>query len=298
MSITAPGIYAMPADTYHADPCPTPSLSSTGARTLARATPATYWHERTHQQPKRVFEIGTAGHLMVLEPEQFAERVAIIDADDYRTKAAKEMRDAARAEGLTPLLAHEAEMVQGMRAALWRDPVAGHAFAGGIAEQALFWRDSEFGVWCRTRPDYLPPHRRYLVDYKTSVSADPREFGRRMLDYGYHQQAAWYLDGVAAVTGERPERFAFVVQEKAPPYLCAVCWVDEEAIEIGRELNRYATGIFAWCLRRNEWPGYRDRPEAPARAFTVTLPGWAIREHQMRSEGGAFIPPREEAHAA
>ena len=119
----------------------------------------------------------------------------------------------------------------------------------------MFWRDSEFGVWCRTRPDYLPPHRRYLVDYKTSVSADPREFGRRMLDYGYHQQAAWYLDGVQAVTGDLPERFAFVVQEKTPPYLVSVCWVDADSIEIGRELNRFAIGIFAHCLRSGECRG-------------------------------------------
>lgn len=298
MKITAPGIYTMPADAYHADPCAEPSLSSSGARTLASGPPALYWHERQNPPVKRVFEIGTAGHLMVLEPEHFAARVAVIEADDYRTKAAKEARDEARAAGLTPLLSHEVEMVRAMRAALWTDPVARTAFIGGAAEQALFWRDGEFGVWCRTRPDYLPPHRRYLVDYKTSVSADPRQFGKRMLDYGYHQQAAWYLDGVAAVTGERPERFAFVVQEKAPPYLCAVCWVDPEAIEIGRELNRYATGLFAWCLRRGEWPGYRDTPEAPPRAFTVTLPGWALREHEMRREAGAFIPPREEAQAA
>lgn len=298
MKITEPGIYAMPAEIYHADPTPEPSLSSSGARTLANGPPALYWHERQNPPVKRVFEIGTAGHLMVLEPDQFAERVLTLDFDDYRTKAAQEQRDMARAAGRVPLLAKEAAAVAEMRKALWADPVAGKAFEGGTAEQAMFWRDAESGIWCRTRPDYLPPHRRYLVDYKTSVSADPREFGKRMLDYGYHQQAAWYLDGVEAVTGERPERFAFVVQEKAAPYLVSVCWVDQEAIEIGRELNRYARGVFAWCLRRGEWPGYRDHAGAPPRAFTVTLPGWALKEHQLRSEAGAFLPPREEAQAA
>lgn len=298
MKIDKPGIYTMPAEAYHADPCPEPSLSSSGARALATGTPAAYWHERHNPPVKRVFEFGTAGHLMVLEPEEFARRVATLDFDDYRTKAAQEARDMARAEGRVPLLAKEAAAVAEMRAALWADPVAGKAFEGGTAEQAMFWRDAETGAWCRTRPDYLPPHRRYLVDYKTSVSADPREFGKRMLDYGYHQQAAWYLDGVEAVSGERPERFAFVVQEKTAPYLVSVCWVDPEALEIGRELNRYALGLFAWCLRRGEWPGYRDTAGAPPRAFTVNLPGWAIAEHQRRSEAGAFLPPREEAQAA
>ena len=306
MTITAPGIYEMPADIYHADPCPEPSLSSTGARTLANGTPATYWHERQNPKQKRVFDIGTAGHLMVLEPHLFDQRVEVIRGvtakgevkEDYTTADARAKRDAAYAAGKVPLLPAEVEMVTAMRAALWADPVARHAFEGGTAERAMFWRDSEFSVWCRTRPDYLPPHRRYLVDYKTSVSADPREFGRRMLDYGYHQQAAWYLDGVQAVTGERPERFAFVVQEKTPPYLVSVCWVDADAIEIGRELNRFAIGIFAHCLRSGEWPGYRESPTAGPSGFTVALPGWAVIEHRARSEAGAFLPPRAEEMAA
>ena len=82
MTITAPGIYEMPADIYHADPCPEPSLSSTGARTLANGTPATYWHERQNPKQKRVFDIGTAGHLMVLEPHLFDQRVEVIRGED------------------------------------------------------------------------------------------------------------------------------------------------------------------------------------------------------------------------
>jgi hypothetical protein len=304
--ISKAGIYAMSAEAYHADPCPQMSLSSSGARTLANKPPAIFWHERQQVIRKRVFDIGTAGHLMVLEPHLFEERVEVIIGvtakgevkEDYTTADARAKRDAAYEAGKVPLLPAEVEMVRGMREALFADPVARHAFEGGAAEQTMIWRDAEFGVWCRTRPDYLPPHGRYLVDYKTSVSADPREFGRRMMDYGYHQQAAWYLDGVAAVTGERPERFAFVVQEKTPPYLVSVCWVAPEALEIGRELNRFATGLFAWCLSTGEWPGYRETPGEAPRAFTVSLPGWAIEQHRQASEAGAYLPPRAEAQAA
>ena len=32
MKITEPGVYTMDAETYHADPCPTPSLSSSDTR--------------------------------------------------------------------------------------------------------------------------------------------------------------------------------------------------------------------------------------------------------------------------
>lgn len=292
MKITTPGVYTMDAETYHADPCEQPSLSSTGARTLADECPAAYWHERTNPPVKREFEIGRAGHLMVLEPHLFGDKVFVVEADDYKTKAARDARDAARAEGLTPLLAKEAAMVAEMRKVLWQDPIARHAFEGGTPEQAMFWRDAEFRIWRRTRPDYFPPHQRYLVDYKTSTSANPKDFERAVWDYGYHQQAAWYLDGVEAVTGSRPERFAFVVQSKKPPHLVTTCWLDAEAIEWGGKLNRLAIGIFARCLRSGIWPGYTPEVGGAARAFTITLPHFALRDLAAREEAGLLEPPR------
>lgn len=291
MPISEPGIYPdISAEAYHADPCLVPSLSSSGARTLIAECPAIYMHQRQNPERKRVFDIGTAGHLMVLEPEAFGARVRVIDAGDYRTKAAQEARDAAYADGLTPLLAAEADMVRAMRDALFADPIARHAFEGGAAEQTMIWRDRETGVWCRARPDYLPPHGRYLVDYKTSTSASPKQFERALWDYGYFQQAAWYLDGVQQAAGARPDRFAFVVQSKKPPYLVSVCWVDPDALEWGRVLNQHARRIFAACLRAGEWPAYGAEAGQPRRAFTVNIPAWAQRELQARQDAGEFAP--------
>jgi hypothetical protein len=297
--ITEPGLYPeITAEAYHADPVMVPSLSSTGARTLVAECPAVYWHQRQNAERKRVFDIGTAGHLMVLEPESFDSRVRVIDADDYKKQAARDARDQAYADGLTPLLASEADMVRAMRDVLYADPIARHAFEGGRAEQTMIWRDRESGTWCRSRPDYLPPHARYLVDYKTSTSANPRQFEKALWDYGYFQQAAWYLDGAQHVLGARPERFAFVVQSKKPPYLVSVCWLAGEALEWGDVLNQHARRIFADCLRRDEWPAYRaDVTENARRAFTVNLPAWAQRELQARQDAGEFTPPNMEQAA-
>ncbi len=283
---------AISAEAYHADPCPAPSLSSTGARTLVRATPAAYWHGRQNPERKRVFDIGTSAHLLVLEPDLFADAVRVIDADSYRTKAAQEAREQAYAEGKVPLLPEEASMVMHMRDALFAHPVARHAFEGGTVEQTAIWQCDEFGHWCRARMDYMPPHRRYLVDYKTAASAHPEQFPRALAEFGYHQQAAWYQDAVEQLTGERPARFCFVVQEKKPPYLVSVFWVDHEALEVGRALNRLARGIFAHCLARWEWPGYQPDVAAAPQAFTVTLPPWALREFESKRDAGLLEPPK------
>lgn len=300
LTVTRPGVYrGMPAETYHGDCCDAPSLSASGAKLLMDECPAAFWHASTMNpdfvpERKREFDIGTAAHLVFLEPDLFGERVVVIDAADYRTKAARDARDDAYAAGKTPLLTEQARQVQAMRNALFAHPIARKAFSGGEAELSMFWRDQTFGVWLKTRPDYLPAHGRWVVDYKTAASANPRAFAKRAYDLGYFQQAAWYLDGVEATTGRRPEHFWFVVQQKDLPHLVTVCQLDEAAIEWGRLLNRKAVEVFARCLERGEWPGYRQ-PDAPHvdKAFIIGLPGYAHFQLQDRDDAGEFKPTPE-----
>lgn len=293
MKITTPGVYDMPAHEYHADPCDAPSLGSTGARELIHGCPASFRYRQANPEIKEEFEIGNAAHLLVLEPEIFESRIGRVPFDDYRKKEAQASRDDIRASGRIPLLPKHLEMVEGMRASLAADPIARFAFRETEIERSMFWRDPEFGFWCKTRPDALPKSRRYLVDLKTSTSADPDDFRKAVVNFGYHQQAAWYQDGVEHVLGDRPERFAFVVVSKAAPYLVSTCWLDEEAIGWGAKLNRYARSVFAWCLERDEWPSFTPDISQPPAAFTISLPAWARRDLEERDQAGEFIPPQE-----
>ena len=64
MTITEPGVhYDMDADTYHADPVPSGSLSVTRAKTLlTEAGPAKFRHRADHgQPPKAEFDMGHEG---------------------------------------------------------------------------------------------------------------------------------------------------------------------------------------------------------------------------------------------
>lgn len=297
--ITKPGIYSMSAAEYHADPCETMSLSSTGARELVSDCPALFRYRREATRHANHFDVGTGAHLMVLEPEKFEEEIVLVQgytkdgkpSDGYRTPDAKEQHDAAYAAGKVPLLAAEIEKVKAMRAAIWDDPVASMAFRDGRPEQSIFWKDEEFGIWCRTRPDFVPKHGRYLVDYKSANSANPDDFAKAILNYGYHQQAAWYLDGYEAVTGQRPEGFWFIVQMKEPPFLVSICRIDDASIHAGQVLNRYAKGVLAWCLEHDKWPGYQPRVNECARICSVSLPGFGHKKFEDGFEAGLFEPP-------
>ena len=274
--ITEPGIYDMPDAAYHADPVPGGSLSNTEARRLLDC-PAKYKWFKGRQEHKQTFEFGHAAHRAVLG---VGADIAVCDFDDWRTKDARAARDEARAAGRSPVLAHEWDTVMLMVDALNAYPIAHRLLTaeGGRSEQSMFWQDTDpftaRSVWLRGRLDRLPAiptttGRMIVCDYKSAANADGRSFARSAANYGYHQQAAWYLDGIRALVGVDDPAFVFVVQEKDPPYLVNVIELDTTALDIGRARNRAAIERWIECTEKDEWPGYSTDVEL------VSLPRWA-----------------------
>jgi len=273
--ITEPGVYQMTADAYHADPVAGGSLSSSGARALLPPScPARFRYDRDHGQAhKRTFDLGHAAHLLVLGE---GPELVVIDADSYRTKAAREQRDEAHERGAVPLLADEAAQVLAMADELRSHPVASLLFdpGRGLPEQTLIWRDDPTGMMRRARLDWLPDqptHSRLIIpDYKTCHSAAPDLLARAAYQYGYHQQAEWNTAGAQALgLADDDAAFVFVCQEKAPPYLVTVLELDATALRIGAIRNRRALQIFARCVETSTWPAYVDG------VAHVALPRWA-----------------------
>jgi len=288
--VTEAGVYDdMPVEAYLNDPVPGGSLSSTGARKLLPPScPALYRQWATYGEPaSRVFDLGHASHHELLGD---GYPITPIDAPDWRTKAARAAREAAYADGATPLLAAEYEQVQAMTAALRAHPVAGALFRpdAGTAEQSLFWVDAEFGVWRRARTDWLTRSatgRLLVADYKTAASAEPDALARAMSSHGYYQQGAWYLDAVTALglAGDGEPAFLLVAQEKTPPYLVTVAEPDALALRWGRARNRKALDTYRRCRDTGDWPGYADRT-----VVSLALPTWAERQHEAAWEAGDY----------
>lgn len=274
-----PGIYDMPADRYHRDPCPEPSLSSSIAKLICLSSPAHAREAHPRLNPDAVndeaehLDIGTAAHAVLLEGQA---AVTIIDANDFRTNAAKEARDAARAEGRTPLLAKKWADVQKMVAAareqleLHRDGGA-KMFSVGEPERTLIWQED--GVWCRARLDWLRPDPTPIAqwavdDYKsTSATANPDVWTRTLFSNGFDLQAAWYLRGLKILTGY-DGTFRFAVQETFPPYALAVVALGPDAMTIAEKKCLYALEVWRTCQEEKEWMGY------PRRTCHASLPAW------------------------
>ena len=258
-----PGFYSdIPEADYHAD---RESLSVSGAKTLLKA-PALFRWEQDHPTHRDVFDIGSAAHALVLG---VGAELAVIDAPDWRGKGAREARDAARANGRTPLLAADHARVQAMADALSSHHLAMQLLSDGKPEVSAYAVDEPTGVMRRCRFDFLGSN--LAVDYKTSATANPAELGSIVARYGYHQQHAWYAD-VAFDLGKRLDAFAFVFQMKEPPYLVSVIELDEQAVQRGRDLNRRALEMYRDCRESGIWPGF----QAPDTYARVSLPRWAF----------------------
>jgi hypothetical protein len=287
--ITQRGVYDMPAHVYHADPVAGGSLSSTGARKLLPPScPALFKHYVDNgQPPKREFDIGHAVHSEILG---VGEPVEVIEADGYRTKAAKAQRDEAYAAGRVPVLAHEWQAVKDIADTVRAHPVAGPLLdRDGPVEQVLVWQDPETGVMCRAMLDkqVTDGQRLIIVDVKSTASADPTSISKSVHTYGYGQQADWYLAGAKALglhQGVEPA-FVFVFVEKTPPHLVTVTYLDEDALTWGARLNGRALSIYRHCAATGHWPGY-----GADQLVKTSLPPWAIRQHEDAWERGDYDP--------
>lgn len=277
-TITDAGVYDLDDETYHADPVPGGSLSSTGARRILDS-PARFAYERERRVVKAAYDVGHAVHAMVLGVGMPA--VAIPDehlsaSGSTGTKAAREFIEEARAEGKVPLKSDVVAEVEAMAGAVLGHPLAARILArDGQPEASAFAQDPATGAWLRARPDFLPdagPGRTVLVDLKTSITADPRLFGREAAKHHYEQQADLYQQVVTLARGDQDTAFIHVVVEKAPPYLVSVIELDADALRIGHERNRLAIDLYAACVAADEWPGY------PPHIATVSLPVWASYE--------------------
>lgn len=265
----------LPAYGYHADLTgdERPSLSASVIHELVSKSPAHARAKHPRLNPaaevevKHEWDIGTVAHQLLLEGDSVVE---IVEADDWRTKAAREQRDLARQHGRVPLLAKDWQEVQRMTSALReqidRLGLAPGLFQDGAAEQTLVWE--EHGVLCRARLDWLRDDRLAIDDYKTAASASPEKWSRKsVFDHGHDIQAVLYQRAVRAVFGVDPQ-FRFVVVEKTPPYALAVYQLAPDTVELANRKIDWALNEWRRCLAADEWPAY------PRRVCWVTLEPW------------------------
>jgi exodeoxyribonuclease VIII len=262
----------MPEKEYHAHP-------ALGASNLRRfiQSPLKYKYEQQFpaEDDSHCLEFGSAVHLAVLQPSQFANNVAVQPKFDRRTKAGKEgFEEFLRTVDPNKILMSEGDIAKCANisnaihaSALWKNIVLP---TKPKFEVSIF--QTLCGVDCKARFDILPTLGHLLVDLKTTKSASKWSFRNSIVQYGYHIQAAYYSMIYEAEFGVEPSGFAFLAVEKTGPYDFAMHELSRETLQKSKELVKESLLSFAACSALNDWQGYPKHetvivPELPQYAF-------------------------------
>ena len=178
-------------------------------------------------------KLGSAGHCLVFEPDQFNARYCINDWNRNSTKFKELVM--MEAEAGRELIKTKTETA----ASHITENVLGHheasvLIAESLHEQTLTW--DMHGFACKGRLDGLilkpspvlvkllkmKKSRPIILDLKTTADPQPRKFSRQVYDMKYYSQMAFYAAGMVAVHGcEYPETYLIAVGNKEP-YECIV----------------------------------------------------------------------------
>lgn len=314
--VLLPGV---PAATYHADELgDVPTLS----RSVAHMGITVSWRHAAAAHPRlagtttrresKAMDHGSLVHALLLGGEEALE-VLPARFENFTTKEARGIRDAAYAEGRVPVL--HADHEEALAACEILKPeicrAVAEVLAGGSAvfnplplweefgrELVALWEEQEplrgmafegelLSVRCRARWDLYLPGAALIADLKVVTGgrwAQAAPFVRQLnfeADSGA-MQAASYLRGLAAVHPETAGRgtFVFLRAEPYPPYSVVPIVVTEGLRQLGEE--RWMRGVAGWakCMASGVWPG-------PGAAYAMAE-SWAIeRELQHLAEGGS-----------
>lgn len=285
----------IPADEYHADPCPAPSLSNSILQTLLRDSPFHAWFCHPKLNPNRpdsggsrLMARGTVVHKLALDA---GSEVVVLEYADYRKKDAQAARDEALAQGRTPILRDDYDRATALAKPLRErlEAYLGAPINDCLREQVLIWEED--GCWRRIMIDAMSPDLLHMADLKsTEGSVSPHALSRKVYTDDYHIQAAFYLRGMDAHDPANAGRrhFTFLFGQQSAPFVCGPpIELSEGGLELGRQ--QVETGVRLWdsCMRANRWPAYGTD------TYIAEPPPWLMQQWQMRYETDESMNPIE-----
>lgn len=239
------------------------------------------WNDARIRENHKTADIGSAAHKILLEGTE--NGITVIDADDWRTKAAKELRDSAYAEGAIPMLIGKMDAVRAMvnaaREYIARSEIAG-LFDSGEAEQTLIWNEGD--TLCKARADWLTADRRICLSYKTTEgSANPDSWIRTQLPQ-YDMATVFYERGVLAACEVDETCVVHLVQEQQYPFACSLIGLDPAYHDLASRRLDHALALWAQCVGTGKWPAY------PGRICWAQPKAWQVGEAEEQASNTAL----------
>lgn len=198
-----------------------------------------------------------------------------VPALDWRKDEAQEIRDAARAAGMLPVLPHIFEECSVAAAAIRTRLLDFEIVVGEPreAEVTALWHESgplgEIAP-CKARLD-LYPGGNWIGDLKVQRNLNVSSFEWSVKKLGLDIQSAMYLRAIYAKHQEIAGRgvFEWILVERKPPYDIALIPASESILSLGDKRTDRALRTWRECLASGRWPGTGRLPALQARPYDL-----------------------------
>lgn len=248
---------------FYATPWDKPYLTPSIAGVLLTKSPAharlacPYFKEYAPKAATPAMQFGTLVDELVLGN---AERVYVIDAPDYKTKAARADRFAALEAGDIPALMPDYERAVTIAAYIDQKLTENGIDLGKCdLRRRLFWNSacvSLSGEPDVVSHDYAPP---LVVDIKTTALVPTADnWTRHVAGMGYDIQAAAYCERL------NTDVFFWLVAEVNPPHSVVLHRATPTLLASGQRRWDEAKRIWGECIAADSWPCPDDGEIDPA----------------------------------
>jgi len=220
-------------DEYHSHK----SISASGLKEIHKKSVYHFLNRKFKESP--AMKLGTAVHQAILEPWDFHDIYYKIDKIDKRTKLGKEayQKQIDIAGDKIILESDQNYIIQEIIKKFKVHKLAQKYCKG---EMELSHYSKYEGIDVRVRPDCINRICNFISDVKTCQDNSPEAFKRDVYKWGYHLQAAFYMD-VCGI-----DNFKFIAVTTTYPYTVEVHTLDENTLEFGR--NAYKQAIAKWKI--------------------------------------------------
>ncbi len=256
----------------------------------------TYAHLEHNQNVEKKetpsLRFGKAFHSKTLTPKLAKKEVAVEPEFGLKKeeKIAKKLFAMENADKVI-ISAKENELIDRMSEKLSSHPVASVLIKEALTEVSLFWKN-ELGGLSRGRLDgiianpsqklqkiltkYLPGYRGQSIffDVKTCEDAKESEFSKKMFNYGYYIQKAYYRKALDTLFPNNEWLPLLIAVEKTGPNEVACYPLNDATLELGEQ--HYLEALNEYTTHKNNpdmWHGYS------LKMSYLSVPHWAFKSY-------------------
>jgi exodeoxyribonuclease VIII len=269
---------------------------------------------------KDYFDVGTAFHTAILEPEKFDKEVIPFADKLFPTQEFNQDGSVSlRGKGNSVVLKEFTEANKGkivLRESYWnqissmvksaRDHIGFSRMMEldkGWVEHSFFtryvWkkngmfdriepaekdakRDSDLIMLVRTKPDFAHKERAYAMDLKSTIDASPNGFARQLANLEYDIQASMVCDIVSANAGELYETFIVLAVEKEEPYYANMYDIFYEDLQDAKGIYLRRLDVLRKSMNEKEFKGFEMFADNDFGLLSLKLPAW-YKSQQLNS---------------